>query len=65
MRAPDPAAFDGRSRRVRFASPGGLGVVLQSPDGGNWLQGRLLDGPDCALLPAEPAQLVFNSASTS
>jgi len=61
MRAPSPEAFDGHPRRLRFASPGGLDVVLKSPDGGNWLQSRLLDDAECALRPAEGGQLVFNA----
>jgi hypothetical protein len=40
MRLPQAACFDGRSRRVPMRSPGGLGVVLRSPDGGHWLQAR-------------------------
>ena len=61
MRLPATEVFDGESRRLRFASPGGLGVVLNTPDGGNWLQARLLDDAECASLPASEALLVFNA----
>ncbi len=42
MRLPELSCFDAEPRRVRLRSPGGLGVVLCSPDGGHWLQARLL-----------------------
>ena len=61
MRLPAEELFDGESRRLRFASPGGLGVVLNTPDGGNWLQARLLDDAQCAPLPAAAELLVFNA----
>jgi len=59
MQMPSMDAFDGSVRRVRMRSPGGLGVVLRSPDGGHWLQARALpDAPD-----ALPAGLVDAGAS--
>ena len=61
MRLPAEELFDGEPRRLRFASPGGLGVVLNTPDGGNWLQARLLDDAQCAPLPAAAELLVFNA----
>jgi len=61
MRLPAEELFDGEPRRLRFASPGGLGVVLNTPDGGNWLQARLLEDAQCAPLPAAAELLVFNA----
>ena len=49
MRSPRAECFDGRLRCVRLRSPGGLGVVLRSPDGGHWLQARPI--PDRDILP--------------
>jgi hypothetical protein len=64
MRLPATELFDGEPRRLRFASPGGLGVVLNTPDGGNWLQARLLEDEQCAPLPAAARLLVFNAGLT-
>jgi hypothetical protein len=50
MQMPSMDAFDGSLRRVRMRSPGGLGVVLRSPDGGHWLQARALPETDDAPL---------------
>ena len=61
MRMPQARCFDGEARRVRMRSPGGLGVVLRSPDGGHWLRARPLGAtefpaePPCAGGLAEPA----------
>ena len=60
LRRAPPAAFDGAVRCLRFASPGGLGVVLNTPDGGAWLRSRLLDASPAA---ADAALLVFNEAT--
>ncbi len=46
MQMPRRDAFDGAVRRVRMRSPGGLGVVLRSPDGGHWLQARAIPETD-------------------
>jgi hypothetical protein len=62
MRLPERAAFDGHEREYHFRTPGGLGVVLQGPDGGRWLQSRLLDPPVQAApwpAPVETRQLVL------
>jgi hypothetical protein len=68
MALPPAAAFDGRSRRYRVLSPGGLGVVLQSPDGGRWLQGRI-EAPGVGAESVVPERahspvLVLNEAVT-
>ncbi len=60
MRLPAPALFDGRPRQVRLSSPGGLGVVLKSPDGGIWLQSRIRETGYGVSKNAELRELVFN-----
>ena len=60
MRLPAQALFDGRPRQVRLSSPGGLGVVLKSPDGGIWLQSRIRETGSGESQNAELRELVFN-----
>ena len=62
MRLPDPDCFDGRPRRLRMRSPGGLGVVLRSPDGGHWLQARPL-APEEQFTPDAPGSAGAGSPS--
>jgi hypothetical protein len=62
MRLPDPACFDGPPRRLRMRSPGGLGVVLRSPDGGHWLQARPL-APEEQFTPDAPGSAGAGSPS--
>jgi hypothetical protein len=51
MRAPLETSFDGMARQFRLRSPGGLGVVLRSPDGGHWLQARVVVGESPDVVP--------------
>jgi len=47
MSPPAESAFDERPpETLWFESPGGLGEVLKGPDGGRWLESRLLDSAD-------------------
>ena len=59
MRLPE-AVFDAsQAREYRFESPGGLGVVLCSPDGGHWLQARLLAPEEPRLALERPADALI------
>ncbi|MFZ1834090.1 MAG: hypothetical protein WAU27_14835, partial [Pseudomonadales bacterium] len=60
MRIPGLALFDGRPRQLQLSSPGGLGVVLKSPDGGIWLQSRIRESSLGEAGNAELSELVFN-----
>ena len=40
MELPDSAAFTARSASLRIRHPGGVGEVLQDPDGGSWFRGQ-------------------------
>lgn len=44
---PEASAFDQSNQTLWFRQPGGVGEVLQDPDGGSWLAGQLQ-------LPSEP-----------
>ncbi|MFM7784752.1 MAG: radical SAM protein, partial [Gammaproteobacteria bacterium] len=57
MRLPDAACFRREPREYRLQSPGGLGVVLCSPDGGHWLQARLVEPEEQPLRLAADAAL--------
>jgi len=65
MRLPADAQFDQVSRRYRIESPGGLGEVLMAPDGGAWLQGRIvvLDPVEADVVPT--SLLVLNVMEAS
>jgi hypothetical protein len=65
MRLPTDALFDGCSRGYRIESPGGLGVVLMAPDGGAWLQSRVIalaEAPSDALPAPIPVLNVMDAA---
>jgi hypothetical protein len=49
MELPPDAAFDGAAFELDIEHPGGVGDVLQNPDGGSWMQGRMLP----AIAPSE------------
>lgn len=51
MELPPPAAFAHGAVTLRIHHPGGVGVVLSTPDGGRWMRGRVV--PDAPPLRGE------------
>ena len=51
MELPPAAAFERDEVMLRIHHPGGVGVVLSTPDGGRWMRGRIV--PDAPPVRAE------------